>query len=668
MKTVFILLASFFILDNPVISQINVTGTPVLTGTVTINVTGTRYKQIAVDNQTYAIDNSSMTEEKAIVLSSLENGQHTLDLVRRNQYNSSSRSSFTLRSGYDMTIDISSAGAVTLSEQRRQRDGGNGGYDGNNGNPINTNAFNRLYTQVRSKPSSSAKATLLENEFTNTNKMFTARQASQLIQLVNSESLRFKLAKESYSRITDRTNFSQVSNLLNSTSNRRALDEYIATVADDDDDTDSGNASTPLSNQQFQVIYNEVLAEQGTTDKNYYLSNFFTKDFNYYTSAQARQLIELIPTEAERFYLAKVAYRGITDRQNYGQVSQLLTSSYNRSELAVYISTYDNNNGTTTTRVAMTTSDFDRLYQSVYYQGSASARYTSINSAFATSGYYFTVAQAKKMILLVNDESSRLLLSKASYKALVDRSNYTQFYDMLNSTASRNDLNAYVLNYDRSNGNGTGMGGVAMTDAEYNRLYNSVNSAWNTSTRVNLEGDAFRSTTNYFTVYQVRQLLLLITSEPDRLTLAKSSYDNIIDPSNYTQLYDLFNTTAYRNELARYYSEVQSGGSGVIVKTPMTQSEFNAMVREVEFTFGLGAKMTKLSQIFNTETYYFTVAQVRQLIQMVSLETNRVELAKSAYNNLSDPSNFRQLYDIFSSQSSKDELDAYIGSNAYLNN
>ncbi|MEO6612925.1 MAG: DUF4476 domain-containing protein [Chitinophagaceae bacterium] len=662
MKTVFILIASFFILANPGISQVTVAGAQVVsaTSTVTINVTGTRYKQIIVDNQPYTIDNSSTTEEKAIVVSNLENGQHTLDLVRRSQYNSTSRSTFTLRNGYDMTIDISSTGAVTLSEQRRQRDGG---YGDNEQNAISTNAFNKLYKQVKNKSSSTSKASFLENEFTNTNKRFTARQASQLIQLVNSESLRFKLAKESYSVIVDKENFTQVSNLLNSTSNRSALDQYIASLPEDDD-TDDGNASTPMSNQKFQVIYNEVLAEQGTTDKNYYLSNFFTKDFNYYTSAQARQLIQLIPTEAERFYLAKVAYRGITDRENYGQVSNLLSSSYNRSELAVYIRTYDNNN--TTTRPAMTTADFDRLYQTVYYQSSASARYTSINNAFATSGYYFTVAQAKKMILLVNDENTRLILSKASYKSLVDRSNYTQFYELLNSTSSRNDLNAYVINYDRSNG--TGMGGVAMTDVDFNRLYNSVNSAWNTSTRINLVGDAFRSTTNYFNVYQVRQLLLLITSEADRLTLAKSSYDNIVDPSNYTQLYDLFNTTAYKNELARYYAEVQNGGSGTIVKTPMTQSEFNTLVREVEFTFGLGAKMTKLSQIFNTETYYFTVAQARQLIQMVSLETNRVELAKSAYNNLSDPTNFRLMYDIFSSQSSKDELDAYVGSNAYLNN
>jgi hypothetical protein len=270
------------------------------------------------------------------------------------------------------------------------------------------------------------------------------------------------------------------------------------------------------------------------------------------------------------------------------------------------------------------------------------------------------------MILLVNDENSRLLLSKASYKTLVDRSNYTQFYDLLNSTASRNELNAYVVNYDRSGG--TGMGAVAMSDGEYNKLYNSVNSAWSTSTRVNLVADAFRTNTNYFTVYQVRRLLLLINSEADRLSLAKSSYDNIIDPSAYTQLYDLFNTTAYRNELARYYTEVQYGNTGVIIKTPMSPSEFNTLEREVEFTFGLGAKMSKLTQIFNTETYYFTVAQAKQLIQLVSAESNRVELAKSAYNNLSDPANFRQLYDVFSSQSSKDELDAYIGSNAYLNN
>ena len=108
---------------------------------------------------------------------------------------------------------------------------------------------------------------------------------------------------------------------------------------------------------------------------------------------------------------------------------------------------------------------------------------------------------------------------------------------------------------------------------------------------------------------------------------------------------------------------MQNGGS-TTVKIAMPESTFKDMYRQVQMTFGFGAKYSELTKIFNTETNYFTVAQAKQLIQLVSSESNRLELAKSSYNNIVDPVNFSQLYDIFSSQSSKNELAAYVSSNA----
>ena len=68
----------------------------------------------------------------------------------------------------------------------------------------------------------------------------------------------------------------------------------------------------------------------------------------------------------------------------------------------------------------------------------------------------------------------------------------------------------------------------------------------------------------------------------------------------------------------------------------------------------------------NNSNYYFTSAQARQLIELVSLESNRLQLAKLSYRTITDRGNFTQLYDLFYSQSSKDELAAYV--NAYAAN
>lgn len=645
MKKLFLVLCSF-VITGTVFSQ------PQQYETVTVSVIGNKTKQILVDNKIYTISNTTINEEQTIVINNLENGQHALEIIKNKK--ASYKTTFTLREGYDLNISINSSGSLSLTEKRIEN------WRGNTNMPVSAAVFNKLYAATKKRTSSVSRASYLENEFTNTKKNFTSKQASQLIQLVNSESLRFKLAKESYPTITDRGNFSLVANLLKSTANRTELNNYIAAFPDEDDENeDDGNAMTPLTDEKFRVIYNEVNAENSYNDKNYYLINFFSKDFNYYTSSQARQFIQLLTGEQERLNLAKAAYRGVTDKENYSEVSQLISGSSNRAELTNYINTYDNTN----VRPAMSATDFNKIYQTVYNQNTSISKYGTINSAFTSPGNYFTVAQAKQLIMLISDEKNRLQLSKISYKVLVDRSNYTQFNDFLYSQANRTDLNNYVANF-----NSTGSGiGSAMSDAEYNQLYKSVSDSWSASGRVSITGDAFRNERNYFTTFQVRQLLQLINDESDRLTLAKSSYDNVLDKNNFSQVYDLFNSTTSKNELAKYVNDTQYDG-GVVIKTPMTESEFNKIYRDVQFTFGIGAKMSALTGVFNKETNYFTVAQVKQLIEMVSAEYNKLELAKSAYNNITDLGNFNQMYDIFSSQTSKDELAAYVRNNPIVNN
>jgi hypothetical protein len=547
MKAIFSLMAVLVFSSSIALSQ----------STVTINATGNRNKQIMVDGKTYTIDNASATEQQEITISDLGVGQHTLELIRQSRNNTSNvstKTNFTLREGYDMTISIGANGSISTSEKRIAR----GGNQANS--TISTAAFNKLYTQIKSKTSSTERSNILQTELNNSRRKFSSKQASQLIQLVNSESLRLKLAKQAYPRISDTQNFNLVSNLLNSSSNRTELNTYIASLNVTGNNDDPANTVAPISDSRFSVIYNEVVAEPTSAERSYYLNNFFSRDFNFYTTAQAKQLIQLATAEQDRLSAAKAAYRGVIDKENfYSVVYPLLSSSANRSELSAYVKTYDNNNPGT----AMVTANFDKLYQNIYYQNSASGRYTSINTAFTTPGNYFSVAQAKKLITLVSDQNSRLQLAKTSYKVLTDRSNYLQLNDLLTSTASRTEFNTYVTNYENMASGG--------------------------------------------------------------------------------------------------------GTTGTTAKTPMTETEFKDLYRSVQFTFGFGAKYDALTTIFNTETNYFTVAQAKQLIQLVSSESNRLELAKSSYNNVTDASNFSLMYDLFTSQTTKNQLMAYVNSNAFNN-
>jgi Domain of unknown function (DUF4476) len=49
----------------------------------------------------------------------------------------------------------------------------------------------------------------------------------QLLQMVNSENFRLQMAKLSYRTITDRSNFNQLYDLLNSQASRNELDAYV---------------------------------------------------------------------------------------------------------------------------------------------------------------------------------------------------------------------------------------------------------------------------------------------------------------------------------------------------------------------------------------------------------------------------------------------------------
>ena len=74
-------------------------------------------------------------------------------------------------------------------------------------------------------------------------------------------------------------------------------------------------------------------------------------------------------------------------------------------------------------------------------------------------------------------------------------------------------------------------------------------------------------------------------------------------------------------------------------------------------------KYSAAADVFNTSSYHFTTAQAKQIIALLSSESNRVELAKLAFDNIVDQQNFRQMYDLFESQASRQEVDEYLKTN-----
>jgi hypothetical protein len=91
----------------------------------------------------------------------------------------------------------------------------------------------------------------------------------------------------------------------------------------------------------------------------------------------------------------------------------------------------------------------------------------------------------------------------------------------------------------------------------------------------------------------------------------------------------------------------------------MSEYDFNALHQKIKGAWFGSSKMNMAKDAFSRNNY-FSTAQVRQILQLFNSESDKLELAKLAYRQTVDQRSFFQLYDVFSFQSSKDELDRYI--------
>jgi len=609
---------------------------------LTVSINGNKNLQVSVDGRDFNLSNSSSLGNKTtFVLNNLEMGQHTL-LIIRTDLNSmrSGRVSapFNLRSNYEMLINVNNNGSLELIENMKS---------GINDNQVSMSSsdFNILLRDVRAQRSASKRRNTISNAFDNTSKYFTTNQVVQLLQLVNAENFRLQLAKLSYHSVTDRSNFYQVYDLLNSQAGK---DELVAYVNNLNDDNSSNSA---MNNASFNALYENIHQQWPVSTQMNSLTSAFNNTANYFSVYQASQLIQLVSAESNRLQLAKLSYRTITDPGNFNQIYNLLSTQASKNELAAYI----NNNGNNT-NVAMTDANFNSLFRTIQQQWPVSAQMSSLNNVFSNTANYFTVYQASQLIQIVSAESNRLQLAKLSYRSITDPDNFNQIYNLLSTQASKNELATYVNN----NNNGSNHNS-AMTDVNFNSLYRTIQQQWPVGTQMNSLTSAFNNTTNYFSVYQASQLIQLVSAESNRLQLAKLSYRSITDPGNFNQIYNLLNSQASKTELAAYINNnfnTDSNPNGA-----MTDANFNSLYQTIQQQWPVSAQMNSLRNAFNNPANYFITYQASQLIQIVNAEENRLQLAKLSYRTITDPANFNQIYNLLNTQASKNELAAYLNTN-----
>lgn len=252
-----------------------------------------------------------------------------------------------------MLVKVNGNGSLELIETKNN-------LQNDNYVAMNEANFNILLRNVRNQRSVNGKRIVIDNAFSVDNNYFTTSQVVQMLRLVNSESYRLQLSKSSYPRITDRNNFGQLNNLLNSQASRNELQDYVDNYDDVYDEENYTNVA--MSDANFNALLKSTQQQWQANAKLNSLTDVFNSSNNYFTAYQARQLIMLVDAEDSRLGLAKISYRTIVDPTNFNQVANLLTSQASKDQLTVFINNY-NNSGTTT--IAMLESDFNTLYKTI---------------------------------------------------------------------------------------------------------------------------------------------------------------------------------------------------------------------------------------------------------------------------------------------------------------
>jgi hypothetical protein len=99
-------------------------------------------------------------------------------------------------------------------------------------------------------------------------------------------------------------------------------------------------------------------------------------------------------------------------------------------------------------------------------------------------------------------------------------------------------------------------------------------------------------------------------------------------------------------------------GSGNGYVQPMSEGEFDRLLSRVRGQWSSTGRLGTVREA--AVRNYFTTLQVRQLIQLFHSDSDRLEVAKEAYRNTTDRHNYYTLFNVFSFQSTREELERFI--------
>ena len=322
-------------------------------------------------------------------------------------------------------------------------------------------------------------------------------------------------------------------------------------------------------------------------------------------------------------------------------------------------------NSSAASKTPMADAEFEKQLKAVNAKWSQTSKYNAIKSALSNKANYFTTDQVGQFLLLITSEPKRLELAKLSYPRITDPENFADVSDLFKTQANKDNIDKFIQSKNPEMGTTAGVNPARppISTQQFNQLQRKIKNQYQESGKVAVLKDALTVTTDYYATAQLKQLLLLIPTETERLALAKQAYTRVSDEANFASLNTIFNSQVNRDEFNSY---VKYGGNvsanTISNRSAMSDSDFSELQMKARLHIRQSSTVRDIKNAFSAANNFFSVDQVRSLLNMVSAESDRLTLAKLVYGKTVDQNNFTQLYDLFTSQASINDLNNYIKS------
>lgn len=322
----------------------------------------------------------------------------------------------------------------------------------------------------------------------------------------------------------------------------------------------SQNCSTPVSNNFFATIQNQILSAATTT-----LALQKGRDVaqnNCFTSVQAKDIVSLFLQDVHKTEIAKLFYPNVIDKRNFGVVYDIYTNAPALASLTRFVSEYDmlQTSGTNTgfDKFNIVLPDYEKytgikiINQQPLNRNAFAQLLNTINSPDpqirlrnvlnSDPSKHFSVAQVMETAMLFQNENMRQNVLQHYVAQTVDIYNYPFALQLLTTLANKIAYQQSIYSYLRNNAsginpnNGSVLCQNTVTNTEANVMKTSLEKIKISSSRVKQYKAILRN--KCVTAAQIKTLVLVFNNT-DRLELLKYSYEYCSDIQNYYSLSDV---------------------------------------------------------------------------------------------------------------------------------